>query len=45
LHDINNWRGIMLMEPALKIFSSILACRRAWNSYIVLWGVWECVVT
>jgi len=27
LHDINNWRGIMLMEPALKIFSSILGAR------------------
>ena len=24
LHDNNSWRGIMLMEPALKIFSSIL---------------------
>ena len=27
LHDINNWRGIMLMEPALKIFSSILGAQ------------------
>ena len=27
LHDLNNWRGIMLMESATKLLSSILASR------------------